>query len=134
MSYSMTHDADDTFIWTFVGWIDSEEFRRWYADARQMTVNSSLPTLYQVMDVTQADTDFGAILGQMREVGKAPFYAIDQRTINFLFVGTSEMAKLAANLARQPQFGGFTMPMFRTMEDAQEFIRLDRLKRVNITE
>ena len=69
----------------------------------------------------------------MREVGQDPFVVIDGRTINFLFVGNNVMAKLAANLARQPQFGGFEMPLFRTMEDADEFIRIDRSKRQRVT-
>ena len=128
MTYTLTHDADDTFIWTLTGSIDAAEFHRWYGESRQVTLESSLPTLYHVMDVSAAQTNFGAILSQMREVGQAPFVAIDGRSINFVFVGSNEMAKLAANLAKLPQFGGFEMPMFHTMDDAQEFIRIDRAK------
>jgi len=134
MPYTLTHDPDDTFLWTMTGNMDADEFRRWFAHTRQVTLDSPLRTLYHIMDVRTAQTNFGAILGQMREVGKDPFNAIDGRSINFLFVGTNEMAKLAANLAKLPQFGGFEMPMFRTMEDVQEFIRIDRLKRQGVTE
>ena len=128
MPITLTQSADDTYVWTYTGHIDAEQFHGWYTQARQVTIESTLPTLYHIMDVRQAETDFGAILGQMREVGKDPFNEINGRVINFLFIGDNQMAKLAANLARQPQFGGFEMPMFRTMEDVDEFIRIDRAK------
>jgi hypothetical protein len=133
MSHTLTHDTDDVFIWIFEGHIDSAGFHDWYVQTRQVTIESPLPTLYHIMDVLKAETDFGAILGQMREVGQDPFVAIDGRSINFLFVGSNEMAKLAANLAKLPQFGGFEMPMFRTLEDAHEYLRIDRAKQQGVT-
>ena len=124
------------FIWNFVGKIDGAEFHRWFSEVRQLSQTSSASKIYHIMDVDQADTNFGAIMSQMLEAARQP---IDQapkavRDNRFLFVGTNEMAKLAANLAKLPQFGGYEMPIFRTLDDALAFIRLDHTKPLRVTD
>ena len=133
MGYALTQESDDTFLSTFEGEIDADLFHRWFVDTRQHTVEAVPLTVYHIMDVRQAYTDFAAILTQMREVGQVSRSPDDRHTVQVLLVGTDAMAKLAANLAKLPQFGGFEMPMFRTLEDAREYVGIDRTKRQTIT-
>ncbi|MBI1256222.1 MAG: hypothetical protein GC204_02010 [Chloroflexi bacterium] len=133
MGYSMTQDRDDTFLWTFTGEIDAALFHSWFVDTRQRTIDAVPLMIYHIMDVRAAHTDFTAVLTQMREVGKAGGSPDGRHTLQVLLVGTDAMARLAANLAKLPQFGGFEMPMFHSLEDARESVRIDRIKRQNVT-
>ncbi|HVU14561.1 MAG TPA: hypothetical protein VHD90_24960 [Phototrophicaceae bacterium] len=124
---------DGVFVWKFAGMITVEDFRGWTLETSRLALESTLPRLYHVMDVRTGQSDFGAILSQMRQVGTQPpgvFSA--QREIHFLFVGSNQWAKLATNLSRQQQFGGFEMPIFHTMEDAEAFIRVDQQRPIDV--
>jgi len=128
MGYSLTQESADTFLWTFTGEIDAALFHSWFGDTRQRTIEAVPLTVYHIMDVRAAYTDFAAILTQMREVGQAGRSPDGRHTVQVLLVGTDAMARLAANLAKLPQFGGFEMPMFRSVDDAREYVRIDREK------
>ncbi len=133
MSYTLTQESDDTFLWSFAGEIDSTLFHSWFVDTRQRTIAAVPLMVYHIMDVRAAHTDFTAVLTQMREVGQAGRSPDDRHTLQVLLIGTDAMSKLAANLARLPQFGGFEMPMFRSLEDAHDYLRIDRAKRQGVT-
>ncbi len=134
MGYTLTQESDDSFLWTFTDEIDSALFHRWFVETRQRTVEAIPLVIYHVMDVRAAHTDFTAVLTQMREVGQAGRSPDDRHTQQVLLVGSDAMARLAANLAKLPQFGGYEMPMFRTLEDAHEYVRIDRAKRQGVTQ
>jgi len=133
MGYTMTQESDDTFLWTFTGEIDTALFHRWFTDTRERTVEAIPSVVYHIMDVRDAHTDFTAILTQMREVGRVPRSPDERHTVQVLLVGSDAMARLAANLAKLPQFGGFEMPMFRSLEDAHEYVSVDREKAATST-
>ena len=128
MAFTMAQDGA-VFTWTFTDQIDAETFFRWFEAMRSESLASPLQSLYHVMDVRAAHTDFGALLAQMRLVGQQPpEAAYQQRNVRVMIVGADAMARLASDLAKLPQFGGFAMPVFRTLEDAHDFIRVDQAK------
>ncbi len=123
---------DGIFVWNFDGAITAEDFHGWFLETARVTLASPELRIYHVMDVRKGQTDFGAVLGQMREAGTRPPTLYAPRQVIFLFVGSNEMAKLATTLSRQQQFGGFEMPMFHTMEDAEAFIRVDQQRPIDV--
>jgi hypothetical protein len=134
MAFTMVQDGA-VFIWTFTEQIDSETFLRWFTEMRAASFDSPLLSIYHVIDVREAHTDFGAIMTQMRHVGEQPPDVVYKgRNVRALIVGMDAMARLASDLAKLPQFGGFTMPVFRTLDDALDFIRVDQQKPQNVRE
>src|SRR5579871_3447971 len=123
---------DGIFVWNFDGAITAEDFHDWFLESARVTLESPEMRIYHVMDVRTGITDFGAVLSQMRDAGTQPPDFFAPRRVIFLFVGNNAMAKLATNLSRQQQFGGFEMPIFHTMEDAEAFIRIDQQKSIDV--
>ncbi len=117
---------------TFTGRISTEDFHRWNNEVNS-TVLTLLPApfakLYFILDVRVAEVDFPTILSQMREnfSDQAPD-GVDDGMVDILLVGIDAMAKLASEMARLPQFGGFAMPLFRNLEDALAYVAVDQQK------
>ena len=84
------------------------------------------PKIFHIMDVTNATIDFNAIMGVFKELGGLPNQeAPPSGTYQTLFIGTHQMAKLAANMLALPQFGGIQTPLFKTFGDAVGYIHKD---------
>lgn len=133
MPFVNEHAADSpVIISTFSGTITMEDFRQWNALVVTTTMtflHAPFEKLYFILDVRTAHTDFPTIMAQMRENANVqPTPDFDGEGVDILLVGLDAMAKLASEMARLPQFGGFEMPLFRSLEDALAYVTVDQQK------
>ncbi|MDZ4770586.1 MAG: hypothetical protein SGJ24_15785 [Chloroflexota bacterium] len=135
MPYSIEIIEHSTIIITltrYIGDVTSEDFTAWNAELDTAIASpnpESVMRFYNILDVTATgNVDFSTVMEQMRVAPDqidAPGGSPD--TFKLMFVGDAPMAKLAVDLARRKSFyGGQTVPMFRTLDDAMAFITIDR--------
>lgn len=82
------------------------------------------PHLFHIVDISQGDVDFASVMGIFKELAQITQPSPPSGTIyHRLFLGTSEMAKLSAQMMNLPQFGGLKVPLFKTFDDAMNYVR-----------
>lgn len=79
--------------------------------------------VYRITNVqASVNTTFGDILHVVKEASKGvPGSTTDPR-VKPVFVGSHAMVKLAANMLEQGQFGSVHLPIFKSMDDALDYI------------
>jgi hypothetical protein len=110
---------------TLEGRIDVETMKQVFAQSAALA-DGMRGRIYRITDVRRVSNaeSFTDIIAIVREAAKGmPGSTTDPRIVP-MFVGTHQMAKLAADLLRQQQFGGKQVPMFKSVEDALDFVGL----------
>lgn len=125
MAYTFEQPADDLLIGTFSGRSDLNEHLAWSKDLTNFFDATLDKYVYYILDIRQGDTSFGEMLGAFKNLGNI-FNPTGRPNVQPVIVGNHSMAKFAAELAR----GSTSVPFFRTLEDAHEFIRMEREKRL----
>ena len=110
-------------ILTYEGRLDVETVRSAFLQSAAIAEQIA-GLVYRISDVRRADADFAHVLKVVAEIRKGlPGSSADPR-IRGMFVGTSAMAKLYADILRQQALGGVSIPFFFTPEDALASIRI----------
>jgi hypothetical protein len=81
--------------------------------------------VFRVTDMVHSDTDFGEVLKMARELGSGVPGSTGDTRIRAAIVGRGRWAKLFADTIQQKQFGGFHIPLFKDMDDALAYARLE---------
>lgn len=128
MPYSIQqHPSMPLLVTSFLDHVNAAEFAQWGAELVQRISALALACdyVYVLMDVRQANTDFSALIRGLASVRKATSESPRAVEGIFAFLGSSPMARLAANMLRQPQYGGIEVAIFLTYEDATAALEAD---------
>jgi len=119
------HPSMPMLVTTFTGYISADEFAQWSAELMAVISDMNLSYGYVLMDIRQAETDFGAIIQGLGRISQVLDAA--QNTVEgvFAFLGTHPMARLTVDMLRQPQYGGLEVPIFQNYEDALAALQAD---------
>ncbi|MCS6835348.1 MAG: hypothetical protein NZ750_04940 [Anaerolineae bacterium] len=112
------HPTLPLLVTTFSGYVDADEFVRWNTELLARASALGLSHSYVLMDIRQADTDFAAIVQGLTRMSQAVQQTPNAIETFFAFLGSHPMARLSVDMMRQPQYGGFDVPIFLTYEDA----------------
>jgi len=82
--------------------------------------------VFRITDVSKADSNFAEVMGIIREASSTdmPGSTNDPR-IQAVFVGNNQWVQMFRSAMALKQFGGKTLPMFLTIEDALEYIEIE---------
>ncbi|PJF29828.1 MAG: hypothetical protein CUN52_06360 [Phototrophicales bacterium] len=81
------------------------------------------PIIFQILDVRNSDIDFNETLLFFNKISKNRPEWLDKLTFEVMFVGTNNMTKFSTQLLAQDQFGGLSIPIFKTFDDAIAYIQ-----------
>ena len=112
---------------TFEGHIDVETVRNMFIETAAIFAKFE-GNVYRIADIRTADTDFVDIVKMIKAIRDGlPASSIDPR-VHGIFVGQKQFARTYADFIKQ--MGGTPIPIFAEMEDAMQFIKLERQKQV----
>ncbi|MBI1276729.1 MAG: hypothetical protein GC179_01240 [Anaerolineaceae bacterium] len=112
-------------IVTFEGHLDVDTVRQVFVDTAVIFAQFE-GDVYRIADIRTAKIGFVDLINIVKAVrGGLPASSIDPR-VHGIFVGQNQFARMYADLIKQ--LGGTPIPIFATMEDALEYIELERQK------
>lgn len=116
---------------TFTGTITLEEFERWWPSVVETAQPIPEAFFYHILNAGSSTASFNAVIGIFRQQlsPESPFRVPGKDRITPIIVGKNPMMRFTAHLAAQQQLDGFTLPFFKTMDAALEYIRADIRKR-----
>ncbi|MDZ4766311.1 MAG: hypothetical protein SGI73_17355 [Chloroflexota bacterium] len=123
--------SDEAIILSeFVDGIDAQEMGQWWLDMAANVQAQQAPVVYLVIEVARSTVTFDTIFGMYRDGAVQHALATLEGTeLVSMLVGNTAMARLAATMTQQQNIAN--MPIFRTLEDAHEFIAVDLAKRAS---
>lgn len=110
----------------YAGQTTKDEIIEAMRDVIQQALTLTTPKIFHVIDVTDAQTDFMAMMGVFKEMlQNAPRIPMPNHHTEYhrMFVGSNDMAKLSAQMMTLPQFGGMKIPVFKSLDDALRYVR-----------
>ena len=114
-------------IVTFEGHIDLDTVRNMFIETASIFAKFD-GDVYRIADIRTADTDFVDIVKMIKAIREGlPASSIDPR-MHGIFVGRNQFARMYADFMKQ--MGSKPIPIFVTMEDALEYVELERQKQV----
>lgn len=81
--------------------------------------------IFRITDMLHSTTDFSEVLKMARELGSGVPGSTGDKRIHPAIVGSGKWAKLFADTIQQKQYGGFHIPLFKDMDDALAYARLE---------
>lgn len=85
------------------------------------------PFIFQILDTQDSNIDFNETLSFFKKLSKNRPEWLDPTKFEIVFIGTHNMVKLSTQLLKNKQFGEFSIPIFKTLDDAIAYIQT-RLK------
>ena len=114
-------------IVTFEGHLDVETVRNVFVETAAIFAKFE-GHVYRIADIRTAKIGFLDLINIVKAVrGGLPASSIDPR-VHGIFVGRNQFARMYADLIKQ--LGGTPIPIFATMEDALQFVELERQKQI----
>lgn len=116
-------DGKPILISTFNGVLKAEELRVWWAAVNDHS--AAIGRGYHIVDVRDISLDLNSLMAVSRErwVQDAIIH-FDDLPLTPVLIGTDEMARIANNLGRTPQYSRLTVPIFRSREEALAYIQM----------
>jgi hypothetical protein len=81
------------------------------------------PIIFQILDVRNSNINFNEILLFFNKISKNRPEWLDKTNIEVMFIGTSSMVKLSTQFLAKEEFGGLSIPIFKTFDDAIAYIQ-----------
>ena len=115
-------------ILTYQGHMDVETVKSAFVQSAVIadTING---TVYRISDVRKGEGNFADVVNIIKAIRESALGSSADPKIKGIFVGGHQMVRLYADILKQEQFGATNIPFFKTMEEALEYIRLDRSER-----
>jgi hypothetical protein len=113
----------------FIDSVDADQMRQWWLDMIANVHGLDAPLAYLVMDVRRSSASFESIFGMFRDgTVQNALMMLNGIELVSMLVGDTAMARLASSMSKQ--LGLANIPIFRSLEDAHEFIAVDLARRV----
>jgi hypothetical protein len=119
---------EPVIVATLTGFVTIDTIKEMYAGSNELA-RDIVGRLYRITDVTNISSSFMEVLKVVREASQGRPGTSTDPNVTVVLVGTNEMAKLVADMLKQPQFGGLAIPIFKCMEDAVDFVHIDLARR-----
>jgi hypothetical protein len=115
-------------IATLQGFVNIDTIKEMYSRSTDLARDIAGPW-YRLTDVTNISTSFMEVLKVVREASRGLPGTSSDPNVTVVLVGTNEMAKLVADMLKQPQYGALAIPIFKCMEDALDYVHIDIARR-----
>ncbi|MEO8607120.1 MAG: hypothetical protein ABI690_04530 [Chloroflexota bacterium] len=117
--------GEPILVVTYTGHMDVETVSMAFSESTVLAEQVD-GVVYRISDVRLGEGDFGDVLKIIAEIRKGIPGSTADPKFKGVFVGGHQMVRLYADILKQEQFGATTIPFFKTMEEALDYIRLDR--------
>ena len=126
MSVQVEKLADlPVILLTYEGHMDVEIVKS--AFTQSAVIAASLPgTVYRISDVRNGEGNFADVINIIKSIRESAAGSSADPKIKGIFVGGHQFARMYADFLKQEQFGSTAIPFFQTLEEAFEYIELDR--------
>ncbi|HEC22198.1 MAG TPA: hypothetical protein ENI95_04705 [Chloroflexi bacterium] len=81
-------------------------------------------TVYRIHDLSRIDLDFSTMVEGMANASAKCEGSMRDSRFRDILVGSHELIQLASAAFQQKQYGGLTIPLFESLEEAVEYARL----------
>ncbi len=112
-------------VLTYEGHMDVETVKS--AFVQSVVIAASLPgTVYRISDVRKGEGSFTDVINIIKSIRESALGSSADPKIKGVFVGGHQLARMYADFLKQEQFGSTAIPFFQTIDEALEYIALDR--------
>jgi hypothetical protein len=117
--------SEPIIVLTYQGHMDVETVTSAFIESAKLAEQID-GVVYRISDVRLGEGDFGDVMKIIVEIRKGIPGSTADPKIRGVFVGGHQMVRLYADILKQEQFGATNIPFFKSMEEALEYIRVDR--------
>lgn len=117
--------GEPIIVLTYEGHMDVETVIQAFAESVKLAEHID-GVVYRISDVRLGEGDFADVMKIITEIRKGIPGSTADPKIRGVFVGGHQMVRLYADILKQEQFGATNIPFFKSMEEALEYIRVDR--------
>jgi hypothetical protein len=110
-------------IATFTGEVNGDVMVEMFRRSDDLIQDEEI-TVYRISDFRQATSTPLAILTILKAIVVGGPGSPKDRRINSVLLGDNQWVKIGHDTLMSPAFGGYSIPMFPTMSDAMEYIRV----------
>jgi hypothetical protein len=115
-------EGQPVLISTFNGVLKAEELRGWWTAVTEHS--AAIGRGYHIVDVRDVSLDLNSLMTVSRERwAQEAIVHFDELPLTPVLIGTDEMARIAANLGRTPQYSRLTVPIFRSRDEALAYVQ-----------
>ena len=112
-------------ILTYEGHMDVETVKS--AFSQSAVIASSLDGIvYRISDVRNSEGNFTDVVNVIKAIRVNTVGSSADPKIKGVFVGNNQFARMYADFLKQEQFGITNIPFFKTLDEALDYIELDR--------
>lgn len=112
-------------VLTYEGHMDVETVKS--AFSQSAVIASSLDgVVYRISDVRNSEGNFTDVVNIIKAIRINALGSSADPKIKGVFVGNNQYARMYADILKQEEFGITNIPFFKTLEEALEYIELDR--------
>ncbi len=112
-------------ILTYEGHMDVETVKS--AFSQSAIIAASIDGIvYRISDVRNSEGGFTDVVNVVKAIRVNALGSSADPKIKGVFVGNNQFARMYADFLKQEQFGITNIPFFQTLEEALEYIDLDR--------
>jgi hypothetical protein len=112
-------------VLTYEGHMDVETVKSAFTQSAAIAAEIE-GTVYRISDVRKGEGNFGDVVGIIKAIRESSTGSSADPKIKGVFVGGHQLARMYADFLKQEQFGSTTIPFFQTLEEALDYIELDR--------
>ncbi len=117
--------GEPILVMTYTGHMDVETVTKGFTESAKLAEQID-GVVYRISDVRLGEGDFGDVMKVIAEIRKGIPGSTADPKFRGVFVGGHQMVRLYADILKQEQFGATTIPFFKTMDEALEYIRVER--------
>ncbi|MCU0515147.1 MAG: hypothetical protein MUE40_21545 [Anaerolineae bacterium] len=99
------------------------EFLETYIAIGALVADMPQPVIYRVVDMAQTPVTFSQVVEALAIATRSPRAPLRDPRMRSVYVATGEMALLARESLKQPQYGGFHIDLFPAQAAALQFVR-----------
>lgn len=114
----------------YIGEITATDLEESMVDIPNLIQQIGQPQIFHILDIRNSNIDFGELLSFLNRLAKNPPDYLHRIAFEPMFVGSNSMVKLSTQFLSKQQFGGISIPIFKTYEDAIVFIQT-RIRELN---
>ncbi|MBI1276728.1 MAG: hypothetical protein GC179_01235 [Anaerolineaceae bacterium] len=112
-------------VLTYEGHMDVETVKSAFTQSVVIAVTID-GIVYRISDVRKGEGSFADVVNIIKSIRESALGSSADPKIKGVFVGGHQLARMYADFLKQEQFGSTAIPFFQTLEEALEYIELDR--------
>ena len=112
-------------VLTYEGHMDVETVKSAFSQSAVIAASVE-GVVYRISDVRNSEGTFTDVVKVIKAIGENVLGSSADPKIKGVFVGGHQLARMYADFLKQEQFGSTAIPFFQTLEEAFEYINLDR--------